>query len=169
VDADAILHGAPELLRGCQADFAIHKCRRWQFASGTVYFNQTPGAATLLQRWLARCRQYPRVWDQENLDLAWEDTVAVHPLETLWLPEPYCRIFDLHEGRSPSSGVIEHYQASRRLKAKVSNTASTPAARLTPSLIAAREACRPRSWLLSPADGVTIQDLPGSAQPNCSL
>ncbi|MEX2174457.1 MAG: class I SAM-dependent methyltransferase [Pirellulaceae bacterium] len=170
VDADAILQCSPELLRGCDADFAIHKCRRWQFASGSVYFNQTSAAATLLQRWLARCRQYPQVWDQENLDLAWEDTVAVHPLETRWLPEPYCRIFDLYEGRSPSAGVIEHFQASRRLKAKVSHTASLPAARPTTSLIAARQACRPRSWLLSPADGVTIRDsLAGSGLLNSSL
>jgi hypothetical protein len=138
VDADAILHSSPELLRGCRADFAIHKCRRWQFASGTVYFNQTSGAATLIQRWIARCRQYPRVWDQENLDLAWEDTVAVYPLETLWLPEPYCRIFDLYDGRSATPGVIEHFQASRRFKSKVSNVASVPPARPTPSLVACR-------------------------------
>ncbi|MCE9528607.1 MAG: class I SAM-dependent methyltransferase [Planctomycetales bacterium] len=158
VDADAVLHSSQELLRGCRADFAIHKCRGWQFASGTVFFNQTPAAATLIHRWIARCRQSPRVWDQENLDLAWEETVAVHPLETLWLPEPYCRIFDLHEGRSPAAGVIEHFQASRRLKAKVSTTPSIPGAPSTPALIAARQASRPRSWLLSPADGVTIKD-----------
>ncbi|MGI8982065.1 MAG: methyltransferase domain-containing protein [Pirellulaceae bacterium] len=170
VDADAILHSSPELLRGCRADFAIHKCRGWQFASGTLFFNQTAAAATLIHRWIARCRQNPRVWDQENLDLAWEETVAVHPLETLWLPEPYCRIFDLHEGRSPAEGVIEHFQASRRLKAKVSNTPSTPAAKATPSLIAARQACRPRSWLLSPADGETIQEaLVRPERPTASL
>jgi Methyltransferase domain len=170
VDADAVLHSSPELLRGCRADFAIHKCRGWQFASGTLFFNQTTAAATLMHRWIARCRQNPRVWDQENLDLAWEETVAVHPLETLWLPEPYCRIFDLHEGRSPAAGVIEHFQASRRLKAKVSSAPSTPAPQPTPSLVAARQACRPRSWLLSPADVVTAQEfLVRSERPTSSL
>lgn len=170
VDADAVLHGPPHLLCGCTADFAIHRCRGWQFASGTVYFNQTPGAARLIQRWIARCRQFPKVWDQENLDLAWEDTVAVYPLETMWLPETYCRIFDLHEGRSASPGVIEHFQASRRLKAEVSSAPSVPAAKVTPALLKARHACRPRSWLLSPADGVAWEDwLGGAARSQQSL
>lgn len=155
VDADAVLHAAPELLRGATADFAIHRCRDWQFASGTVFFNQTPGAAALLARWIARCRSHPRVWDQDNLDLAWEEVVATRPLETLWLPEPYCRIFDLHEGRSRAPGVIEHFQASRRLKTKVSAVPPAPPVTPGPALVAARRATRPRAWLLSAVDGVT--------------
>lgn len=153
VDADAILHSEPNLLRGVTADFAIHRCHGWEFASGTLFFNQTPAAGALLRRWVARCKAFPQVWDQVNLDLAWEDTAATFPLETLWLPEPYCRIFDLHEGRSPAAGVVEHFQASRQLKAKVSS--NRPAVRnaiATPVVQSAREASRRRAWQLTPAD-----------------
>ena len=153
VDADAILHCAPDLLKGARADFAIHKLQGWEFGSGTLYFNQTEGAATLLKRWLARCRRFPDVWDQVSVDLAWEDTVASHPLETLWLPEPYCRIFDLFEGRSTSPGVVEHFQASRRLKRQVSATPPMAKTPLTQPLVTARLASRLRPWQLSPADG----------------
>jgi len=152
VDADAILHSEPNLLRGVSADFAIHRCRDWEFASGTLFFNQTPAAGALLRRWVARCKAFPQVWDQVNLDLAWEDTAASYPLETLWLPEPYCRIFDLHEGRSPAAGVVEHFQASRQLKAKVSTRPAVRNAIATPILKSAREASRRRAWQLAPAD-----------------
>jgi tetratricopeptide (TPR) repeat protein len=156
VDADAILHSEPNLLRGVTADFAIHRCREWEFASGTLFFNQTPAAGALLRRWVARCKAYPRVWDQVNLDLAWEDTVASYPLETLWLPEPYCRIFDLHDGRSPAPGVVEHFQASRHLKAKVSTRPAVRNAIATPALKSARLASRRRAWQLAPADAGTV-------------
>lgn len=158
VDADAVLHAAPELLRGTTADFAIWKCRDWEFASGTVFFNQTPTAGALIERWIARCRAHPRVWDQVNLDLAWEDIITTRPLETLWLPEPYCRIFDRHEGRSARPGVIEHFQASRRLKDKISNVVPTAFIEPTPAILAARRAARPRAWLLAGVDGVTRGD-----------
>ena len=152
VDADAILHSEPNLLRGVTADFAIHRCRDWEFASGTLFFNQTPAAGALLRRWVARCKAFPQVWDQVNLDLAWEDTAASYPLETLWLPEPYCRIFDLHEGRSPAAGVVEHFQASRQLKAKVSSSPAVRNAIATPVVKSARTASRRRAWQLTAAD-----------------
>ncbi len=159
VDADAVMHGVPELLRGVSADFGIHKTRGWEFASGTLFFNQTEGAGVLLDRWLARCRQFPQVWDQVSLDLAWEDVIATHPLETLWLPEPYCRIFDLMEGRSSAPAVVEHFQASRRLKTVVS-TGVAPAAKtpVTRPLVAARAASRPRAWMLTQAEAALPAD-----------
>lgn len=160
VDADAIMHAEPNLLRGVTADFAIHRCRAWEFASGTLFFNQSPAAGALLRRWVARCKAFPQVWDQVNLDLAWEETVAVLPLETLWLPEPYCRIFDLEEGRSARAGVIEHFQASRQLKAKVSSAPNARNATVTASLKAARLASRRRAWQLLPAEANEPTTLP---------
>jgi tetratricopeptide (TPR) repeat protein/SAM-dependent methyltransferase len=165
VDADAILHRPPNLVRGVTADFAIHRCRDWEFASGTLLFNKTPAAGVLLERWLARCRRFPQVWDQVNLDLAWEETIAVHPLESLWLPEPYCRIFDLHDGRSAEAGVIEHFQASRQLKAKVSTRPNVRPAKITESLQEARRAARQRAWQLSSADATPENGTPATSLP----
>lgn len=168
VDADAVMHAAPELLRGTSADFAIRRCRGWEFLSGTCFFNQSLPARRLLERWLARCQRFPRVWDQHNLDLAWEDVASTQPLQTLWLPESYCRIFDLHEERSPGAAVVEHFQASRRLKDKVSRTSTQPRVppmAPRPEFLDARRATRPRAWMLAPADGVSA----ARPRPECGL
>ncbi len=121
VDADAILHRRPDLLINAACDFAIHKVDLWEFASGTVFFNNTPLAGLLLQRWEALCRCYPHIWDQRLLDAAWEELMREHPLVTQWLPVAYTLIYDRPEAATTKQlPVIVHHQASRRLKSVVS-------------------------------------------------
>jgi hypothetical protein len=151
VDADAVMEAPPALLAGCDADFAVHRWNDWQFASGTIFFNRSAVARGLLERWVERCRRDPRVWDQVSLDLAWEDVVALQPLDTLWLPRSYCQIFDAEpDGDQPV--VIRHHQASRRLKAAMSDAPSAPPPASSVALVRARTAGRPRRWHLAEPD-----------------
>jgi FkbM family methyltransferase len=117
LDADATIEADPVLLRRCGADFAICKYAGWEFASGTLFFNATPAAGRLLDRWVERCEADPLIWDQMHLDAAWVDIASREPLITQWLPEPYLHIFD-EAGQAPA--VITHWQASRENKAAVS-------------------------------------------------
>lgn len=110
VDADAVFHAPPELLRDTDADVAVHKWKGQYLASGTVFFNQTQLAGVLLDYWVKRCEDGKS--DQHHLQEAWE---ALPHLKTLWLPRSYCQIFDApREGDEPV--VIEHFQASREQK-----------------------------------------------------
>jgi len=144
LDADAVVRRVPGLLAGLEADFAIHKVDRWQFASGTVFFNQTELALRLLENWVKRCEASPHIWDQENLDAAWQEVSDAAPLKTFWLPQSYTRIFD----RPTLPGedclpVIEHFQASRALKKTISDVPPTPIRRFPPGFVAARSVSRP--------------------------
>ncbi len=118
VDADAIVRGRPSLLAGSRADFAIHKYWGWEFASGTLFFGQTPLAERLLATWVDRCAHEPRVLDQVHLGRVWDEVAASAPLHTTWLPRSYCQIFDtpLEHDEAP---VVEHFQASRSCKTAV--------------------------------------------------
>ncbi len=145
VDADAIVHRTPELLRGVAADFAVHRALGWMFASGTVFFNQSAEAEALLVRWRERCEADPKTWDQVHLDAAWEDIARAQPLETLWLPREYTYIADLADAPVAEDPVIEHTQASRRFKSAVSVGAPEAQPEYPADLVAARRASRARS------------------------
>lgn len=145
VDADARVRRVPELLRGATADFGVHKASGWQFASGTVFINSTELGGELLRTWTRRCESDPLVWDQVHLDGAWEELSSRAPLETTWLPQAYTRIFDRPE--EPDGGgpiVVEHFQASRRLKAGVSGGTVRPFIDFDEETKASRRASRPR-------------------------
>lgn len=146
VDADARLHRAPDLLRGVAADFAVHKVDGWQFASGTLFFNQTPLAGVLLDTWERLCRQQPHIFDQVLLDVAWEEVMRQFPLTTAWLPPGYTLIYDRPEALAGRDApVIVHHQASRALKRVVSVEPPRPAPSIPAEWRQARRASR--SWL----------------------
>lgn len=145
VDADAVVRQPPLLVSGGEMDFAVQKARGWQFNSATAYFNRTPLARKLLDRWVELCEARPEIWDQIHLDAAWESVAAREPLRTCWLPQTYAKIFDMdaEDRLSGAEPVIEQYQASRRFKETVS--AGTRVMREPgEDLMAARRACRPR-------------------------
>jgi hypothetical protein len=144
VDADARVRRVPALLRGSPADLGVHKAGGWQFASGTVYFGDTWLAGELLAIWERRCNDDPLTWDQVHLDASWAELARRAPLRTLWLPQAYTRIFD----RPPvtdggGDAVVEHFQASRRLKSVVTTGAPRPFRDYDEPTRAARRAGRP--------------------------
>lgn len=118
LDADATVHGdlrpLLEDLRRREADFAVHRTGsthpRLAFRSGTVWFNRTPRAIELADRWVDRCARSPRTWDQESLFRAHGDVDGV---ATEWLDEAYCCRFD---DPGAEAAVVVHHQASRELK-----------------------------------------------------
>ena len=122
VDADAVFHRMPELFETLNADFAVHYFRNAQLASGTLYFKNSIPAFNLLDAWIERNRNYSKDRDQDNLQRVlekpgWKNRIRIH-----YLPAEYCKIFDLApEVKDP---VIEHFQASRRLRAEENITFS---------------------------------------------
>lgn len=115
VDADATAHAPPLRLADAVFDFAINKYFGWKFASGTLYFNQTPAAACLLQSWVAAANAEPLLFDQVTLTLAWWRTAQETSLRTAWLPRAYTQIFDMpQEPDSSEEPVFIHHQASRQ-------------------------------------------------------
>ena len=160
VDADAVLRSPPTLLADAEPDFAVHKIFGWIVASGTVYFNRTRLARLLLDRWIDLCDADGAQLDQIQLDAAWEQVAARHPLRTRWLPQSYTKVFD-HDADDHHAGiepVVEHFQASRRHREAPEGMARAPWRRPEDELKAARAACRPRAcWYderfsLVPAD-----------------
>ena len=117
VDADSFFHADPTgYLAGLECDFAAHWLKGRELCSGTVYFANTPIARHLVQHWCEACHERPAKFDQANLQRAVDLTPGVR-IERL--PAEYCFIFDtsrkLHPGVEP---IIEHLQASRRLREK---------------------------------------------------
>lgn len=117
VDADAFVHADPtEYLLSLGCDFAAHWLKGRELCSGTLFFGNTPIARHLAEHWVDACGERPGKFDQANLQTALDVTpgVRIHKL-----PPEYCFIFDtsrtLHPGHEP---IIEHLQASRRLREK---------------------------------------------------
>lgn len=92
------------------------KKKRDGLASGTMFFNNTSLAKDLLQVWIDHDHgQYE--YEQIVLGEAWYD--RRHPeLITQRLPQSYCKVHDApwFDGE-PEPILIEHMQASRRLRA----------------------------------------------------
>lgn len=109
LDVDAVVREYPSLFDEIDCDIACHYRDNEELLSGTLYFNYTDKALSVLDEWIKtigsldleqRCLQY--VLDQRK-------DVRVHKL-----PASYTQIFDsmAHNGKP----VIEHFQASRRLR-----------------------------------------------------
>ncbi len=139
LDADARMRAYPELLMSMDdgVDFAafmipgvfkIARKRPWgpergpeALAGGTMYFGNTAATRRLVERWLVCCVERPTTWEQQNLQRALGQMLdAGGPIRWERLPQAYLKVFDRnwYPGEK-GSVVIEHMQASRRLKRKV--------------------------------------------------
>jgi hypothetical protein len=113
IDADAEVKEDPALFEFIDYDIGYHLFKDKEVLSGTLFFNDTQGACDILDAWVKENSKHSSVWDQKNLATVLK---TVEHKEFL-LPPEYCWIFDLsrkHYGNLKP--VIEHYQASRRLK-----------------------------------------------------
>ncbi len=86
--------------------------------SGTIFVNETPEGLDLVRRWGKNCKRRlqkdGRIWDQYVLR---ELVLREKKAKILPLPVSYCKIYDLDIlFIDQENVVIEHYQASRRLK-----------------------------------------------------
>jgi hypothetical protein len=121
VDVDARFNGYPSLIGGYKAlgvDVSYyHRNEGDNFVneslSGTVFVNNTTKGLRFMDKWVELCDVNPTKWDQVHLDEAVRGSRACF---RELLPE-YCTIFDSLINRDPGFyPVIEHFQASRRLR-----------------------------------------------------
>jgi len=119
LDADAEVRQYPTLFETLKGvTFGAHWRNRGdgreELLSGTLYLGNTDSVRTLLKKWRDICKANPDMWDQIALSKAlegWRGRIAR-------LPPEYCCIFD-SMAREVEHPVIEHFQASRHLKAEV--------------------------------------------------
>lgn len=128
VDADGVFIREPAYLEIFDADFAVRinaECdpgHQSKVISSTVYVNNTPGGEEILRLWMDETREQllqenrkQEFWDQTAL----RDAIFKrgHGAEVKPMPLEYAKIFDHQRDISlVVEPVIEHYQASRRLK-----------------------------------------------------
>ena len=88
-------------------------------AAGTLWFNNTDASKAFLDAWVkAEDDGHRYKWEQKVLGELWADTPD-DDLRTGRLHQRYCRVTDAKWFDHQGPVVIEHMQASRRLKGKV--------------------------------------------------
>lgn len=111
LDADARIRKYPRLFDVFTADIGVHYKDGHELLSGTIYLKNNDTVRSILNEWVSEQRSNPNTWDQKILQRVLEKYNVQE------LPASYCQIFDsmAHNGEP----VIEHLQASRRLKETV--------------------------------------------------
>jgi hypothetical protein len=135
-DADARFKSAPKLFAGLEEyDFGCYwipnvwnqprnvALKPWSrgneaLAGGTLFFNNTQIAKDLIIAWKIESESNPTRWEQQSLQKVWEQ-FDLKGLRTFNFPQSYCKVFDCNWFEPESEVVIEHTQASRRLKGKI--------------------------------------------------
>lgn len=113
VDADAEFHSVPEFETGY--DVALHYLNGKELLGGTMWLANNETCRSLVDQWCSEVRVGE--WEQKTLQriLSQRDDVRVNRLG----PE-YCFIYDTSRALYPGvDPIIEHHQASRRLKREV--------------------------------------------------
>lgn len=121
IDADAEIKQYPFFFNELDKDFACYFRDYSQFPrssrregkellTGTLYFADTKAAHDLIDAWIKENEKNPNLWEQKNLERAFNRQIC----QFTELSPQYCKIYDLM--RSVKNPIIEHYQASRRLK-----------------------------------------------------
>ena len=88
-------------------------------AAGTMWFNHTGAMQRFLDAWIKVEEDgHAYRWEQKVLGEVWADK-PVPELRTTRLHQRYCRVMDAKWYDHQAPPVIEHTQASRRLKYKV--------------------------------------------------
>jgi hypothetical protein len=127
VDSDAIIHSKPLLFENCTADVAVRwqdfRWRQNECLSGTIFMANNKKTRELCQRWQrVNLNEGPAAttFEQWNLGSVIKEMEAEGNLITENLPPEYTMIFDSMRAIYPDViPVIEHFQASRKLKNKV--------------------------------------------------
>lgn len=117
-DADSMFHCYPDLFKKLDgADFACHYrnwfARQGEMLSGTLYFSNTPKMRMVVNEWIEVNKGNQQKLEQRNLERVIRRND--HKINIQRLPIEYCCIFD-DEDRKKIRPVVEHFQASRRLK-----------------------------------------------------
>lgn len=131
VDADAVFRQWPalfdELSQKHEFDLSAHfycytprSGDRDELLSGTLWIQNNPIGLALVKMWHAIGLARPEIRHQMCLKLAVEELKKAGTLARVFRhPFAYTCIFDYHAARKGERPVIEHFQASRRLRKEV--------------------------------------------------
>lgn len=128
IDADGIVKQYPELFDFLSAnrthDIAVHYHHYKQslpggsLLSGTLWLRNCDKTKRLVERWNKIGQDNLDIRHQHCLNIAIREFEDIaEPMQVFKLPKEYAQIFDNFQNRSKP--VIEHFQASRRLRRKV--------------------------------------------------
>jgi hypothetical protein len=84
-------------------------------AGGTMYFNNNDITKQMINDWKIESESNPNIWEQQSLQKVW-DKYDRTGLKTFNFPQSYCKVFDCKWFDKEEQVVIEHTQASRKLK-----------------------------------------------------
>lgn len=124
IDADAVIRHRPAIFdylsTAQEWDVAAHlyersRLERRELLSGTLWFANTEKGQALVRSWDAIGKEHPEIRHQKCLHLALDRDPGARLYA---LPASYTRIFDA-PGMKGVEPVIEHFQASRRLRNRV--------------------------------------------------
>jgi hypothetical protein len=129
VDSDAIIRQYPELFDRLSLKGQYHMAAHFHcypqsvpggsLLSGTLWFHNCPETVALVEEWHRIGLQYPQIRHQHCLRLAIEERRRTgHKVNIFRMPSSYTCIFD-YRGNRRVSPVIEHFQASRKLRREV--------------------------------------------------
>lgn len=121
VDADAVVHTFPEAFKDFKGSVGAHTIN-WEdhpnvrkthteLLSGTIYLKNKDSVHDLVKEWIKVSSENPKLVDQVTLRMVLKGS---QPNFYKNIPATYCQIFD--SMALAGDPVIEHYQASRRLK-----------------------------------------------------
>lgn len=127
VDSDAIVHSYPSLFDSYTCDVAVRwqdfRWRKNECLSGTIYLANNANTMELCKRWERNNITEgagAKTFEQWNLGKAIEDMRNENKIKDENLPPEYTMIFDSMRAMYPNiNPVIEHFQASRKLKNKL--------------------------------------------------
>ena len=131
VDADAIVRQFPVLFDKLSNGMDYHIAAHFHpyretgkiggsLLSGTLWFKNDDTAKMLVNEWHRIALSHPNVRHQHCLNLAVNELNRKAKIINLYeMPKEYTYIFDYYKGRDRSSPVIEHFQASRKLRSQV--------------------------------------------------
>jgi len=117
IDADGMVQHFPGLfgtLDRSRFDLAAHRNSKGRYRVGTMWFANTERGRTLVARWAQAVRRAPGKTEQQVLN---ELLLPGDPAARVFdLPATYCSIFDKAVDKAAGPAVIEHFQASRKLR-----------------------------------------------------
>lgn len=127
IDSDAIVHSRPVLFQDYHADIAVRwqdfRWRENECLSGTIFMANNEKTRELCRRWQRINRSEgpgATTFEQWNLGAVIKEMESEGRITTKNLPPEYTMIFDSMRSMYPNIvPVIEHFQASRKLRNKV--------------------------------------------------
>jgi|694.fasta_scaffold06144_8 hypothetical protein len=127
VDSDAIVHSKPILFENYDCDIAVRwqdfRWRQNECLSGTIFMANNEKTRELCKRWQRiNISEGPnaKTFEQWNLGSVIKQMESEGKIKTNNLPAEYTFIFDSMRAMYPNAvPVIEHFQASRKLRNKL--------------------------------------------------